>query len=73
MDCSLPDSSVHGIPQESILEWGAMPSSRDLPDSGIKLASPTVPALQANSLLLNHRENPETVYFNIKKINKTAL
>ena len=28
MDCSLPDSSVHGIPQARILEWVAMPSSR---------------------------------------------
>ena len=28
MDYSLPGSSVHGIPQERILEWVAMPSSR---------------------------------------------
>ena len=28
MDCSLPGSSVHGILQAGILEWGAMPSSR---------------------------------------------
>ena len=28
MDCSLPGSSVHGILQERILEWVAMPSSR---------------------------------------------
>ena len=28
MDCSPPASSVHGILQASILEWGAMPSSR---------------------------------------------
>ena len=28
MDCSLPDSSVHGILQTRILEWVAMPSSR---------------------------------------------
>ena len=31
MDCSLPGSSVHGIFQARILEWVAMPSSRDLP------------------------------------------
>ena len=24
MDCSLPGSSVHGIFQERVLEWGAM-------------------------------------------------
>ena len=28
MDCSPPDSSVHGIIQTRILEWVAMPSSR---------------------------------------------
>ena len=28
MDCSLLDSSVHGILQARILEWVAMPSSR---------------------------------------------
>ena len=28
MDCSPPDSSVHGIIQARILEWVAMPSSR---------------------------------------------
>ena len=28
MDCSPPGSSIHGILQASVLEWGAMPSSR---------------------------------------------
>ena len=28
MDCSLPDSSVHGIPQVRILEWVVMTSSK---------------------------------------------
>ena len=28
IDCSLPGSSVHGIPQARLLEWVAMPSSR---------------------------------------------
>ena len=28
MDCSLPDSSVHGIPHARILGWVVMPSSR---------------------------------------------
>ena len=28
MDCSLPNSSVHGILQARILEWVASPSSR---------------------------------------------
>ena len=26
MDCSLPGSSVHGIPQARVLEWGAITS-----------------------------------------------
>ena len=30
MDCSPPDSSVHGIREVRILEWVAMPSSRGL-------------------------------------------
>ena len=28
LDCGLPGSSVHGIPQARILEWVAMPSSK---------------------------------------------
>ena len=32
MDCSWPDSSVHEIFKARMLEWVAMPSSRDLPD-----------------------------------------
>ena len=28
IDCSLPGSSVHGIPQARILEWVAIPFSR---------------------------------------------
>ena len=40
MDCSLPDSSVHGISQERILEWVAMFFSMGFSDPGIKPASP---------------------------------
>ena len=29
MDCSLPGSSVHGILQAKILEWGSIAFSRD--------------------------------------------
>ena len=47
MDCSPPDSSVHGILQARVLEWVAIPFQRNLPDQEIKLGSP---ALQANSL-----------------------
>ena len=46
-DCSPPGSSVHGILQPRILEWVAIPFSRDLPDPGME---PGSPALQADSL-----------------------
>ena len=45
VDCSLPGSSVHGILQARILEWVAMPSSRDLPDPGIQPTFLPSPAL----------------------------
>ena len=49
MDCSPPGSWVHGILQARILEWVAMPSSRDPSDPGIEPTSPMSPALQADS------------------------
>ena len=57
MDCSPPGSSIHGILQARIPEWVAMPSSRDLPISGIKLRSP---ALQAGGFFyhLSHQGSP---------------
>ena len=48
MDCNQPGSSVNGILLARILEWVAIPFSRDLPDPGIE---PRSPALQADSLL----------------------
>ena len=45
MDHSPPDSSVLGILQARILEWGAMPFSRESPDPRIKPASLMSPAL----------------------------
>ena len=42
MDCSLSDSSIHGIFQERVLEWVAISFPRDLPDPGIKPGSPTL-------------------------------
>ena len=49
MDCSPPSSSVHGILQARILEWVAIPFSRDLPDPGVEPRSPT---LQADSFII---------------------
>ena len=45
MDCSPPDSFVHGILQARILKWVAISSSGDLPDPGIEPASLKSPAL----------------------------
>ena len=45
MDHSLPDSPVHGMLQERILKWVAMPSSRGSSDPGIKPMSFMSPAL----------------------------
>ena len=47
MDFSLPGSSVQGILQARILEWGAIPFPGVLPDPGIE---PGSPILQADSL-----------------------
>ena len=49
MDYSPPGSSVQGILWARILEWVAVPSSRDLPEPGIEPASPASPALQVDS------------------------
>ena len=47
MDCSPPDSSVHGILQARILEYLSCPPPGDLPNPGMEPGSPT---LQADSL-----------------------
>ena len=50
-DCSPLGSSVHGILQARILQWVAIPFSRNqIPNSGIRLKSPV---LQADSSPLN--------------------
>ena len=55
MDYSLPGSSVLGDSQARILEWVAMPSSKDIPNSGIK---PRSPALQVDSLPIESPGKP---------------
>ena len=44
MDCSLPDSSVHGIPRQEYWSGLLFPSPGYLPNSGIQLAFPASPA-----------------------------
>ena len=45
--CNPMGYTVHGILQARVLEWVALPFSRDLPNPGIEPKSPT---LQADSL-----------------------
>ena len=47
MNCSPSDTCVHGILLARIMKWFALPSTRDLPQPGIKSRSP---ALQVDSL-----------------------
>ena len=53
MDCSLPDSSVHGIFQARILEWVAISSPRasSWPRDQTWIFKPGSPVLHADSLL----------------------
>ena len=55
MDCSPPDSYVHGILQQEY--WSGLPflSPGNLPDPGIE---PGSPALQADSLPFSHEGSP---------------
>ena len=43
MDCSLPGSSIHGISQARVLEWGATAFSDDKPRQHIKRKDITLP------------------------------
>ena len=43
-----------------------MTSSGDLPDPGIKPASPASPAFQVDSLLLSHQGSPTYLYVTVK-------
>ena len=45
MDCTLPDSSVHGISQARTQEWFAIPFPEDRQNQGIERAFLTSPAL----------------------------
>ena len=53
-----PEGSRRLSPWDSpgkILEWAAVPFSRDLPDLGVELRPP---ALQADSLISDHQGSP---------------
>ena len=82
MDCSLPGSSVHRIPQARTLEWVAFPPPGDLPDPGIEPASLMSPASAVGSLPLappkvlwggkvNQIEDDWSIYDGIKCLQHT--
>ena len=58
MDCSLPGSSVHGMPQASVLEWVTISSSRDLPNPGIELVFPASLSLAGGFFATEPPEKP---------------
>ena len=55
--CNPMDYTVHGILQARILEWVAIPFSRDLTNPGIE---PRSPALQVDSLSAEPQGKPES-------------
>ena len=60
MSLKTESHTVHGILQARILEWVAIPSPGDLPNSGIKPRSPT---LEADSLPAELSGKPLRIYF----------
>ena len=58
-----PGSSVHGISQARVLEWLPFPSPGDIPYPGIE---PVSPALQMDSLTLNHQGSPPNTLYSVK-------
>ena len=62
MDCSPPGSSVHGNLQARVVEWVAIPFSRDLPNAGTE---PRSPALRADSSLSEPTGKPQESVFSL--------
>ena len=54
MVCSMPGSSGHGFSRQESWSGLPFPSIGDLPKPGIKSMSPASPALQVDSLPMNH-------------------
>ena len=72
MDCTPPDSSVHGILQAGILKWAAVPSSRVSSSSGIKPASLSLLNWQMGSLSLVPVGKPH-IHSPVDKLNVSVL
>ena len=67
MDCSLPDSSVHGIFQAIVLEWIAISFSRGSSRPRVPGSKPRSPALQADTLTSEPLGKPPIWEKNLKK------
>ena len=67
MDCSLADSSLHGIFLARMLEWVAVPFSRRPSQSRNWTASPLSPALQAGCLPLHCWGSPPCPWWAFNK------
>ena len=63
MDNSPPGSSVHGIFQAKIMEWVAMPSSRDLAHPGIMPTSLMFLELAAGFFTTSTTGNPDITLY----------
>ena len=60
LDCSLPDSSVHGILQAGILQCIVIPFPGDLPKPGME---PRPPTLWQTYYHLKHQGSPDDKYW----------
>ena len=69
--CSLPGSSVHGIFQARVLEWGAMAFSQGIfPTQG---SNPGLPHCRQTLYPLSHQRSPLHSEGNYKQAEKTTL
>ena len=73
MDCSLQGSSVHGVLQARILEWVALPYSRDLPDPGSEPSYKIRDCILTKDVLLEFSRNTLAHYSSSSKILLTHL
>ena len=67
MDCSQPDSSVHGISQVRILEWLPFSSAGDLPEAGIEPTSPKLAGRFFNTELPGLKALPDKLLITRKE------
>ena len=66
MDCSPPGSSVRGTTPARIVEWVAISSSGDLPNSGSKPAFPVVPVWAGGFFTTEPSGTPTLEYYSAR-------